>query len=373
MLGSPRWLAAGACLGLAAVLAVAFYALAFNNFEWDAYMLWGYKARVVSTHPVRQAGYFHNPQYAPLHQSYPLLASFLMAAVNGLSGDLRETSVKLIFPMFYLTFGLLLYAGVRTQLRGVPAMVVWLLGFCSPAVVRWAGSGYVDICLASFHVGVVVGLLYWRRSPSWRAAVIPAIFAASAAFTKNEGLGLYAVYALGAAVLALAPRGRRKQRLASLLPFPIIAGLLILPWLVFRQGLPALDENYLAHLSLATVAGNLGRLGVILPGLARRMFLTWDWNGIWALALMALAFSWYAGKRAEAVFLWTVLLAHLGLYAMVYLIGPTPPTEAIASSSQRLLLHVLPTGVLIVAMQWRCLAAAAYAGRRVQRQAAAVE
>lgn len=333
----PGWL-----LLAAGFWVIVEYVLQFGNFEWDAYMLWGMKARIVAHAPLPAANTIWDPHYTALHPNYPLHFPFVMAALYNLSGGVGDVIPKLMMPAYWLAMALLLTAALKQRSTQAIWLVAWAV--LAPSVVRWSASGYADVPLASLHAGALLCLLRWIDKDDPRMLWLLAIFAAALVGTKNEGTPMVAVLLFVVAVYTF--KTKRSWR-----PFITCLGimvLLLLPWALFRNTLPVWDENYPGHLRSSHIQDNLARIPVILKGLTSRTLATTQWNGLWHVLILLVLLAPKRAMTPRALVLWAVLLGQLGAYGVAYLIGPIDPADLLTTTGDRLLNHLVPVAVLLV-------------------------
>lgn len=334
-------------LFLYAAAAVASHALAFPLYEWDAFAIWGLKAKVVAAQPLREcADYFQDGTLSYSHQDYPLLIPFLIAGLYGAVGEVNESAGRLIFPLLFLGFATLLYGGLRRKLTRPLAATLAAAGAAAPILLRWSGAGVADPALSFFHLGGVLFLADWLDRFQKQDLILAGLFSAFAAFTKNEGLALLLLNTLAATLFSL--RGIDRQRCITMACVAAGALALLLPWLVFRHGLPKSHENYADRLTLSTFVENASRLKLILPAFLAQMTDWKQWGPIWLLLPLSAALGRQALLRRGAQALWLLLILHLALYVTIYVVTPWNVVEQMQISLDRLLLHVLPTAAVLI-------------------------
>ncbi|HEX2162505.1 MAG TPA: hypothetical protein VHM02_01010, partial [Thermoanaerobaculia bacterium] len=158
--------------------------------------------------------------------------------------------------------------------------------------------------------------------------------AALAAGAKIEGVPLAALLVAAGLVGWRGGERRRPADLARLLVPPL---LVVLPWVALnlRHGLFAAEN---------TGPLDPARLGVALAA-AAEAFATREWLGLpWLLLLLPLALAMPRTRRAAAV-----LLLQAGFYGWVYLTSPVDTRFLVLSSLPRLLLHLLPPFLVLLA------------------------
>ena len=266
-----------------------------------------------------------------------------------------------------------------------------------------AAFALADIPLACYIASALLCWVRWAGCPStdtrgaFRALLLASLFGCFAAWTKNEGLAFFAILTVLTALRAgvqwrwaagptsavggtgASPRphragGRREhpcawdaRALALRVPVPppgkrsihvnfhelgrsagALAGgwLLLVPWLLFRHSLPVADENYPAHLQLAVLWANLGRLPVVLLTWLREFADASQWSLLWLLAAVAAVWA-LRRRRGRALWLLAFGFSQLLVYTVVTVVAPWDVNELLSLTSTRLLLHVLPAAVLL--------------------------
>jgi hypothetical protein len=160
--------------------------------------------------------------------------------------------------------------------------------------------------------------------------------AALAAATKIEGVALAALLV----VVRLAV-DRGSGRLAALRRLPRLAGpaaLVVLPWLVtcWRHDL---------FRDASGGALDLSRLGTVARS-AFQVFNLPEWFGLpWLLVALPVLLLHRRLRPAAAL-----LLAQGGFYLVVYLVAVAEPGFYVLSSLPRLLYHLLPASVVLLAL-----------------------
>ena len=356
-----RWDMAGLAL-LAVILvqsAYAFiYALSVPLFGWDAWFIWFLKARVFFLDQGISGEFLGNPGYRH-HGDYPLLMPLATAFVYGAAGAANETIGKLIYPLQLLSLVSVIYyavsriAGRRTGLLFgaistlVPVVMIHAGGVPAKLGSLYAGDfvGYSDLALSIYFMGAAAFLYFYAKEGNRAHLMMASLFLGFSAWTKNEGL----TFAAFGVILFLVYTALYKRdglvRDALLLVLPVAA--IVIPWSLYKGSL-GIGSEYVESLSIATVAGNLWKLPVILKTLGKTAFtdialynLVW-----WAYALSTLA-NWRLSKALVMAHL--LLFMQLSTYIFIYIISPAPIDWHLATSADRLLLHLLPLALLITA------------------------
>ena len=346
---SPRTTPLAAAVWLSAVVLIAWsvavtaiHALGYPLYDWDAFAIWGLKAKVLFDAPAGRASYFHDLPLSFSHLDYPLLVPFVTAGTYAAIGVVDDRLGKIAWPFLLVCWAIFLYGCARSRRSRVESAALTALGVGTPVMVQWAGAGNADVQLTIFYGASLYYLAAWiesRRAPDLRLAFV---FTAACVFTKQEGLALAAV----SAIVAVAFGGRTLRDVGgALLLFAALAA----PWLVWRLGLPRTDENYLGHLRVATLIANAGRLRIILKYLIATMSRTDLWGFLWYLSGVTLAIGVFSGPNRVVLSALTALLAgHFAANVLAYLVTPWAIEAQLSSTIHRVVLHMMPGALLIL-------------------------
>ena len=346
--GPAALLAVGpAALFLYVLAAVAVTAVVFPLYLWDAFAIWSLKAKALAAEPLSARPWvFFEPSVAFSHPDYPLMLPFLAAGVHAMLGQINDRLAKLPCLLLYVGMILTVYSFLRERLSraGSAALAAGLAAL--PAVVKWAGGGTADVPLAAFWAGAVCCLARWLREEKAEDLVLAALFTAMTAFTKNEGLGLAVIAAVVLGAFSLA--GLRKRRLLAWAAFAGGTAAILLPWLLFRSGLPRSYEDYDARLSPSILLAHMGELGVILPALAKQVAVWSNWGALWVLLLLAAALGWRGFTRRWVLAVWALAALQVMTYVAAYMVTPTGAARLMPGTVDRLLDQVAPLAVLLI-------------------------
>jgi hypothetical protein len=313
----------------------------------DAFCIWALKGRALALDPLSHSpAVFHASDYQESHPNYPLLVPFLIAGAYQACGSFNDAVAKLIFPLMLASTALTAWFGLRrvTSARiAAGCTATWVV---TPAMVVWSSIGYADTALAMFVFAAGLHFVVYVRDQQPAHARIACLCCAFAAFTKNEGLTVATILLMVVLFLAL----RSPRQLAHLLIGAAIALVMVMPWLILRGNLTASDENYPARLSLVTIWQNIGRMGVIVPALFRESMSLAVWGIFWPAVPIALVMHPRRLVQRPGLLVGLAMLMQLATYVIVYLITPWNITELLNVTVQRLLIHVSPLALLLIAL-----------------------
>ncbi len=334
----------------------AMVSLAYSTFNWDSFVIWGFKAKVLYYDALTpRPWYFSDLRLSFSHLDYPLLMPMMIAGAYGAMHDVWEQAGKIAIPILFAGQTLLIYSGARRFIPRFAAVPVTALLIGTGWIVEQSGMADADMVLTTFRAGAVAYLIRWIEQREQPDAILCAIFTVLAAYMKNEGLPLAVITGAVMALFAIR-RVEGQRRWLHVALFAAIVAIPILAWLAWRAGLPHSDENYPGQMRWSTITSNASRLWLVMRAYGSSMGLNlhvtplwgWFWLSVPLVALLGLG----AFLRPAAQALWVMLLAHLALYTFAYIITPLDPVELMRNSLDRLLTHAAPTAALIIAVHW---------------------
>jgi hypothetical protein len=342
------WIAA-ALLVVWSVAVTTIHALGYPLYDWDAFAIWGIKAKVVVDAPVRSAPYFHALPLSFSHLDYPLLVPFATAGTYAAIGAIDDRVGKIAWPFLVVCWTVFLYGAARTRRPRIEAAAIAAIGAGTPVMVQWAGTGNADMQLTVFYGASLYYVAAWIGTRSRADIRLACLFTAACVFTKQEGLALAALN-----IAAIVVVGRRT--IGDVAGSLLLLAALTAPWLVLRMGLPHINEDYVAQFRLATLASNAGRLRITLKYLVATMSRTDLWGPLWYVALAALAIGLRGPNRRALVALTALLAGHFTANVLAYLVASWPIEDLLSASIHRVVLHMMPGAVLILVFGLPCAA-----------------
>jgi hypothetical protein len=345
------WAAIPATLTLLALGVVLAGSLSTPLQEWDAFAIWGLKAKVLAHAALRPIPpYFHDLSLSYSHLDYPLMMPFLTAGAYAAMGGVDDQAGKLVSVFLDVLVVPVIYLGLRWKLRRPPAAFLTAILALLPAMFRYGGTGCADLPLAMFYAGSIFYLAKWLAEPQWPNLALAILFSTFAAFTKNEGAVL--ALANGAVILGFGLwRGRRRHRIGAVAFF---AGLLLLnaAWLIWNHSLPRTHEDYGSKLLSPLLAAHLPRLKQIIPEMLVQATNPQAWGLLWILAGMVALSGWRAMAQRYLLAVWILLAMHLASYVLAYVVTPWNLNVLMPATMDRLLLHTAPAVFLLAGWHW---------------------
>jgi hypothetical protein len=258
-----NWLLA---LGLTASLSMALagmwaYAEGNPHGLWDGWAIWNIRARFLAG-PGEVWRNAISPMLSRTHPDYPLLLSGFIGRCWKVAGSYDTTiPIATAFLFFAATVGLLVscLALVRSLSAGLLAGLVLLTG---TIYLQQPMSQFSDVPLAFYYLAALALIsLAWISGESRERVLLPlaGAAAASAAWTKNEGLLFLAVFSGCCALAEWRFSGWRKaaSRLLWLL-LGMLPGLILVGWL--KLLLAPVADPFVSR-PIASLSGGFARFG----------------------------------------------------------------------------------------------------------------
>jgi hypothetical protein len=214
--------------------------------EWDAFAIWGFKAKVLAHEALRPTpAYFHDLTLSYSHLDYPLMVPFLTAGAYAAMGTVDDQTGKLVSVFLDVLIVPMVYLGLRWKLRRLPAACLSATLAMLPVMFRYGGVGCADLPLAMFYAGSILYVARWIDRQQWPDLILAILFSAFVAFTKNEGMVLALMN--GAVLLGFGLWGGRRRAGVGAAAF--FTGLLAMDaaWLIWSRSLPRTTSQEAFH------------------------------------------------------------------------------------------------------------------------------
>ena len=307
--------------------------------DWDAWAIWGAKAKVLALGlgSLRDVTFFGQPDY-------PLLWPAAWAFSGWCSGGWEEQWAKAWGPLCMVLCAGQLAAAIRRQTQRKDFSWLGAAMFVSvPAVPLIASWAYAEAPLWLMTVCSFGRLLRWRDSGERTDLLLAGIFAAGAAHTKNEGAA-FAVLALIWLIL-----NRKQTLMKDVCAFFAPVLLLYLPWMVWVKVSLGLGSHATAGLRLD--GEHFCHAASRLPEALRLAAKTWGDIRQWSVVLVPLlaAGAWLAVRARRATRLDVALpLGMLMIYFLINVFHYADLGWQMGSSWNRLTVQALPLLCLAV-------------------------
>jgi len=334
------------------VLAIICVAMVFDGlvspiFSKDAFAMWFMKAKIIFMERRIPFEIFKLPFYGYSSPEYPQFAPLNLAWISFCLGQWNDILLRMFFIVQYILFIPFLYAALKRYTSRNMSALGCLLLMANTHVLEYAANGYVDLMLGMFAAISAIYLFRWMEEQNLSHLSLSAFFIGCAAFTKDDGIILFAALAVSLALFLLLSRKKLDPRIALsyFLTFIAVAGIMFLPYQIISSTYHISNHMIKDANILAATAANIGRAPQIAAHFLYELYLnTYSWQYLWIFITILLI----AGRRKIAgtnmKYVFIFLLISLALYFEVYMLTVA---ENLTSSFHRLLLGLAPTAVFL--------------------------
>jgi hypothetical protein len=314
--------------------------------EWDGWVLWATKARILYEHPADGAAILQADSYgAPSYPfGLPALEAATMRAVGHFDGTLLDLQQLALVAAAIVGIWALLRRVAHPLVTGLALLAT----LASSQIAYQLTTNYADVPLAFLTaLGVVAGAVWLTEASEGRPWMLVcfSVFLAAAAWTKNEGLLFGA--AAAAALLGASVAGKRnlRQALAAVGGFVTLAA----PWQIYAaaNGLKTHDYNLGDLLDLGLLRDRADRVWPAAHELLQEMKVADNWGASLAIIVLGVATALLTRRRLAGLYAvsWLVL-AFCGLVA-TYWISNHRIDHDLENSSYRTIVTLLVTGLCL--------------------------
>ncbi len=325
------------------------FPLSYYDF-WDAWSIWGLKAKAFFLAESVDLSFFTNPVNAFAHKDYPLLLPLAESWVYLGIGALDEEKVRLLFPLFYGALLAVFWGGTRREKSRTESFILTAHLATLPLLLDYTLRAYAELPMAFYHTGATLSFYFWARRGAREDLWIALLFSTGEAWTKNEGQVLFLINAFlfGTARLWLLPKGEKKQFLREI-PLLSIPLLLLLPWWLFLKEHRILSE-FLPQLQWQVIGTQKARFSLIFKTLALKMTDCIRWNLLWPALFCFGLLYWRRLLKPPILLLFLAVLLPVTLYIFIYIIHPLDVRWVmnVDDSFLRILLPIGPTALFLL-------------------------
>jgi hypothetical protein len=322
------------------LLALTFAAAITPLNDFDGRAFWALKAKGIAHERSIDGPFFHGGTHDPRNQ-YPILIPTDGAIILSLTHSLDDRNLRWLYLGILAALALLVRERIgRLVLPAAGAWCAALLVWIPQFVVEPEGgalSAYNDIAIAAFAAGAFFELL---DAEARKSEIRFGLWLAFLVLTKSEGLPLALVF------LAVGAFAFRKRIFApAIITFIATAALIF-----WRLRIPAGDEEDVFRL-LPTIPEKLHRLGNAIAAFPRHMLLMPRWGVLWIAVIVAAIIAARLDRRAWLAI--AVIASILAVYTTVYVTTAWVPSELIAVTADRLLMHLIAPSLFLLALTAR--------------------
>jgi hypothetical protein len=341
------------------LVAAAFYVSRTELSGVDARSAFALKARILYETGDLTGEDFRDVHRLNFNPGYPLLLPLAEVEMYWFQGGYQNSKQGIVFLCFILAIVSVYAAEIRRFASARVAAYLALFLLMTPMLIECfegAGlSGSADLLLSGFVLAGTLELYRWCQQPTWQRATVAGLFLGAAIMTKNEGLLWVGACGLTTiALFAFRKLGPGRQEIRGILAgtsiLGICAGLHLLSHRTIAAspyypsyGAALTDWNWLKQLSdrppqvFLFVLGELAHFD--------------HWGLLW-LCVLSSMFLLPRGRVPLEVLGWRgVATIVMALYIVVMVVTPMHLQFQLITSFSRLLLHVFPLSMLIMAEQ----------------------
>ncbi|HZS08961.1 MAG TPA: hypothetical protein VFD58_29260 [Blastocatellia bacterium] len=319
---------------------------------WDALFNWEMKARLAYFNGgVIPLSYLSGAWLNIGHPEYPLLLPLAESWFYGWIGAPHQGLIKLVSVPFYLAaLSLLASGGARIAGRRWSGWLPPLLLFFVPFILFNPGSatsGFADFPLAAYYLGAALALAEYLETGSDGARRILVSLSAILPWLKQEGAILWLCLVALAAIEAL-----RRKRVRDVWLMVLPGAGVIIGWQIFVRIIKAPVGQDFMPFTPATLLANIGRTPAIIRELLAELTEWRRWGVLWPGLVLALPLL-KAVRRRQVMTLLLATVLPVAAYQVIYFFFRTADKSVedhIRGSLPRLLTHVAPLAVLLVAL-----------------------
>lgn len=316
--------------------------------EWDVIAIWALKGKVLLHESVRASPYFHDISKAYSHLDYPLLWPLAMAWVWSWAGRPDLDVVKVLAPALLCAFAAVFFGLLRRRNDVPRALLFTALLVGVPMVLSQISRLMADAPLSLFVCATFALCYLWVHAGHGDDLRLAGCFGAGMLFTKNEGIGFFAIL-LVVVGSVVAFRRKAKEALSAAVWLVGVPLLLTGAWFAFRSGIPKVHEDYGTRISPVFVFENASRVPQILRNSLEFFGNVQDWGVFWPVLAVALIVTARQWLRWPVLFLVMALAMVLSMYGYIYVVSPWQLDDLMVTTANRLLLHVAPLCVFLLA------------------------
>jgi hypothetical protein len=342
-----RLAGAGSAIAIAWVLIAAARAMAVKPVaEWDGWVLWATKARVLYEHPsdgaaILQPGFYGAPSY-PV--GMPALEATTMRAVGHFDSALVDLQLLALAAAAIVGIWVLLRRYAHPAVIGLAL----LTPLASSQLTSQLTTNYADVPLAFLTaVGVVAGGVWLTAGAEGRTWMLVcfSVFLGAAAWTKNEGL-LFAIAAVVALVAtSFVARRNVRQALGAAAGFVVLAA----PWWVYASAnnLETRDYNLTDLLDFGLLRDRADRVWPAAHELLQQMTVADAWGASFAIIVLSVAAALLTRRRVAGIYAAVWLVLAFGGLVATYWISNHRLDNNLENSSWRTIVTLLVTGLCL--------------------------
>ena len=324
--------------------------------SYDSVAIYALKAKMLYLDHGISGEFFSNVAqwFHGAHPDYPLFIPLSETWVYTFLNGFNDIIVKLIFPLFYLSFIFIFYSILNKATKNRKLAIIFT--FLLATVKQFSDYSTIGVCdmeLGMFFFIAIACFYLWTKDRN-KSYFLNLSLAATAlcVWTKNEGMLL----ALIAAVIVIAYMilylkildNRSKIRL---LLYCAITFIFILLWTFFKKYHNLVNDNFtMSMMSPTLFLINIKKIPVILYEYQKQFFGIKKWNIIWILWIIIWIRNFKESFRGTIGLLTASFLLFSIGYSLVYIFSTVEINYFLTTTASRFLLHILPVTIFWMAL-----------------------
>ena len=327
-----------------------FWICAHAGLGWDGLFHWEIKAQLAFANGgALPLSYLTEKTLWSSQRGYPLLLPLSEAWFYGWIGIAHQGIIKLFFPFFLLAALCLLATAEGKRNLLAPLLLIFV-----PNVMFGEGSlaaGYADFLIATYFLGAMIYLLRYVEKTDTHSLRIFAALSLCLPWTKQEG-NILLLILLGLLALALWKQKKSVREKLWQFLFAALPGLVVLfGWNLFVKIFKTPYEQYYLTISLAVLRANFSRTSFIFNFIWNEIFVWNHWGILWFTLPFGVALQFLSKRGLRAWLLTLSVFLPLFAYVGIYYFASTAQLSLdvwLEKSLSRLMLQVVPTGILLI-------------------------
>ncbi|MCC6544976.1 MAG: hypothetical protein IT392_10850 [Nitrospirae bacterium] len=344
------------------ILSQVFYAFLFGALlpirGWDALQTWAFKGKVFFYDMGISSDFLKDPL---THPDYPLLIPLTLSWLYTSIGHVNDEMARIIYPMQYVSMLAIFYYAVRKTaskrmsllftalLSLTPIVMVHSSGFAGRIGGLYSGDfvGYADLALSIFFLGAGAFFYLYMMEGSSAHLIMAVLFLTMGAWTKNEGL---VFLLMGGMLITVNLFFGKRIRYGAILAVWGFIWVVTLPWLLYKMHFH-ISSEYTPNMNAATMKSNLQRLPYIIKMFFFVLFRDTDlYNYAWYGYLISSLVNLRESVKKPLFYMHALLLGQFAAYTFIYLISPLEIKFHIETSIDRVIIHLTPLAIMVLAM-----------------------
>lgn len=313
------------------IVFVWFEALIRPLMSWDGIATWLIKSKV----------FFIEGEVRPqtliyLNDGYPILIGLAGTFIYKTLGVVNDRLVLVLFYGYYLSCGSLAFAQLRRVLNLKYSLFLTFLFFSIQNIIRHGGryeTGYADLAFGFYILTAITILFRVLSEKKMNMFVLFVMILGIVPVVKEEGVVFSIVMSFVVLFFVM------KKALPT--KFLYVLFLWTVPFLDWRlyKFFYHIPTNYLFKNPQFVPS----RFPITILLMVKEFFNVKNWNLLWITYIVSL---FLYKKNGKVIVIFSVVMAMMGSYFVVYLISPNQPSSHIPNTIDRLLLHFAPLAIV---------------------------